>query len=105
MAQYPAFSFHAKAFSGICLMEWKFQHIGAAGLRILTEYLLSKLELVEVARDQNDWSYNHRLHRMLDGVTLLMQIHEFDVSEVIVRLFEVCGNVWFCWHWRYSDSV
>lgn len=74
-------------------MELKFQHIGAAGLSVLIEYLLVKLELVGVARDQNDWSYNHRLHRMLDGVRLLMRIHEFDISDVIVRLFEVCGNV------------
>lgn len=70
-------------------MESRFRHIGTAGVRLLTTYLLIKLELVAVARQQNDWSYNHRLQRMFNSVRLLLKIHEMDISLVIVRTFEV----------------
>lgn len=80
---------HAKTFSGICRMESRFRHIGTAGVRLLITYLLSKLELVAVARKQNDWSYNHRLQRMFNSIRLLLKIHEMDISSVIVRTFEV----------------
>lgn len=49
-----------------------------------------KLELFPLSEEEEDWTYNHRIHRMIDGIGLLLVCNRvIDIAEVVDGLLKV----------------
>lgn len=71
-------------------MQYSFGRTNLNTLQLLINYLKLKLDLVATANEQQDWTYNHRIYRMLIGIGLLLPHGpEIDVSDIFVKLFQV----------------
>lgn len=71
-------------------MEYAFARTSIQTLQLLSGYLKIKLELVPIAIEQKDWSYNHRMQRMLfDFMMIVPHGPEIDISDICIELFKV----------------
>lgn len=71
-------------------MEWRYSRLGANNLQFIANYLALKLKLFPLADEKDDWTFNHRIHRMIDAIGLLLQNNRaIDITEVVDELLKV----------------
>lgn len=79
-----------QTFTALCRLEWRYSQLDGNGLQFLANYLALKLELFPLSEEEEDWTYNHRIHRMIDGIGLLLVCNRvIDIAEVVDGLLKV----------------
>lgn len=79
-----------QTFTALCRLEWRYIQLDGNSLQFLANYLALKLKLFPLRDEQDDWAFNHRIHRMLDGIGLLLENNRaIDITEVVDELLKV----------------